>query len=200
MPSKILLLPFVILIASGCASLGPEFKKVVSFDKNKALVYMYRVKRFGGAAGSPYVCLDDQVVGETVNGGYFPILIKPGKHKIGLAINRVTSSTIYFDVKAGNTYFLRFSAPMNNGAIESANSSRRAALHNGGGALGAGLMSALGPSSKEKKLILKKLDKRSQKLSINPGLLFVKPAFGKSEIKKTKLFKVPIYKENYCSK
>ena len=188
----ILSLSLIILFTS-CANLGPKFKHQSLENDQKAKVYVYRVKRFGGAIGSPYICMNQELKGETVNNSYLPILVKPGHHQMRLLVAGKTSAQINFRVKKGKTYYARFEAPLNNGSFKSLKGSTQST-----GALGRSIVKALRPSSAEKLLISKNLDTSVQKSSTNAGFLFVKPKLALKEISETQLFHAPKYKKNHC--
>lgn len=194
-----ILLSFVFLM-SGCASLGDKFSQEKSISKGKALVYFYRVKRFMGSAGSPYVCLDGKVVSEAINGGYFPLEIKPGQHNIKIKTYNDKFGGVDFIVQKGKTYYFRYDVTMFNGVADSARAARGAGLQNGGGAIGAGMGAMFESSKGEIAKIAGSVDKRAQKTALNPGFLFVKPSVAKSEITKTKRFVAPKYSKNFCEK
>lgn len=150
-------------------------------------------------AGSPYVCLDGKVVGELANGGYFSIEVPPGSHVIAKKSLGEDAGNFGFTVSPGKSYFVRSDFSVDNGARESAEIGRNAALGpGGGGALGEVMSSAFFGSENDKKLILEMLDTRAEKISNNPGFLVVKPDYALSEIRETKLFAVPPYKKNFC--
>ncbi len=178
------LLSFFVFGSLGCANLGDKFTQVEDFNKSKALVYVYRVPKFAGSAGSPYLCIDGKVAGEVADGGYFSLLLDPGSHKVNLKSLGTETEGFTFKVGSGKTYYLR---------------SDFSSLKSG---TGAGLVgdAIWATSSDEQKKILDSLDKSAQELTTDASLLFVNEGFAKNEIVKTKLFKVPQYEKNYCAK
>lgn len=193
-----------LLLCSACASLGPQFTKAQKASKDQSLIYIYRVKKFAGSAGSPYLCLDKKVVGEVPNGGYFPLEMSPGSYELTMrgALGENLAS-FPFTVKANHVYYVRTDFSLNSGARENTDVARQAALGpGGGGALGAGIGAVVNDQffgdEEEGNKILTQLDKRAQQQSKNPGFLFVKPEFAEAEIAQTKLFTVPPYKMNPC--
>jgi hypothetical protein len=191
-------------LLSACASLGPSFSKPQKATKDKSLIYVYRVKKFAGSAGSPYVCLDKQVVGEIPNGGYFSFEAPPGQHELtlrgGLG-DRLASFP--FSSKAQQIYYVRTDFSLNSGAQENTEIARQAALGpGGGGAIGAvaGVIASdsFFGTKAEADSILARLDLRAQEKSKNPGFLFIKPDMAEPEIVQTKLVTIPTYKINPC--
>ena len=168
----------------GCASLSGKFSPVKNFNKSKALIYVYRVAKFAGSAGSPYLCIDGKVSGEVVDGGYFAVQLNPGEHKVSTKSLGSETDSFSFNVIAGKTYYLR---------------SDFSSLKRG---TGAGLVgdAIWASSSDEKKEIINNLDKSAQKQTEDASLLFVKETFAEKEIAKTKEFKVPKYEKNHCKK
>ncbi|MCB0378098.1 MAG: DUF2846 domain-containing protein [Bdellovibrionales bacterium] len=174
----------MLLLTTSCASLGDKFKPVAKTNSDKALLYVYRVHRFTGSAGSPYVCINDQVVGEIPDGGYFPVEIQPGQHQVSLKSLGEELVKTPFQARAGQTYYLR---------METTASKK-------GTGTGLVMDSMLANSDEEKKAILASLDTRAQKNNDDPGFIFVKESFALNEIKKNKIFNVPKYEKNYCGK
>ncbi len=195
---------FACFLLSACASLGPPFSKPQKASKEKALIYVYRVKKFAGSAGSPCVCLDRQVVGEIPNGGYFSLEASPGQHELRLRSGLGdTLASFPFTSKARQVYYVRTDFSLNSGAQENTVTARQAALGpGGGGAIGA-VAGAIASDSffgtkEEADSILSRLDLRAQEKSKNPGFLFIKPDMAEPEIVQTKLVTIPAYKINPC--
>lgn len=200
---------FMFLFLSGCASLGPQFEQRSSFDKKKSLVYLYRVSKFAGSAGNPDICVDSQVYGELGNGGYLPLEIASGNHKLELkGLGGGNAGELSFQTVAGGTYYLRSDYSLNNGAKEGMGTGVNAGLAGvpktaSSGAIAGGMTAAAGivffGSKEEAKQIADQLDTRAHKDVINPGLLMVKQDFAQTEIGQTKLIKVREYKTNPCA-
>lgn len=188
-----LILVFITLFISGCASLGPKFTEVKSYNKKNALVYIYRPSRFASSAVNPYLCLDKKVIGETANNSYLPIEVKPGKRNLYLKNLGDQLGSIDFRVRAGSTYYLRVDMPL----LTSSDKSNPGINH---GAIGAAIGHTLMPDSKEATEIEAKRDKRFPNKNINIGLMFVNAKHAKKEIVKTKIFNIPEYKRNFCIK
>lgn len=177
-------LPLIICLSlTHCTSLGPRFTPAKKPGKNEALVYLYRVPRFAGSAGSPYVCLDGNVVGENADGGYLPLRMNSGRHKLTTHSLGSEKQALAFQVRGGRTYYLRsdFSA-LKTGT--------------GGGLLGDAIWAA---GSDEEKKIAKAADKTVRPSQVQPWLLFVNKNFAMPELKKNKLFEVPRYSKNHCA-
>jgi hypothetical protein len=193
---------FFLVLLIACTSLGPRYSPQSSEDKTKALVYIYRVKKFAGSVGSPYVCLDHKVIGEVKNGAYFMIEMGPGKHDLELrSLDHYVLGNFPFILKSGETYFVRFDASMNNGIKSNVNGTippKSAAM----GAVAGGMQAAANgyffADGSEKKKILDALDKRAQESSQNPGFMLVNPDFAEKEIAETQAFHIPGYSSNPC--
>lgn len=190
----------LVFIFLGCTSLGPKFSQAQKPAKDKALIYVYRVNKFAGSAGSPYVCMGKQVIGEIPNGGYFMFTAPPGSHELRMrGVLGDTLASFPFNVKAQQVYYVRTDFSLNSGAKEGAEAARQGALGpGGGGAIGAAMSAGFFGGKEEAEKILSHLDKRVQEQSNNPGFLFVKPDFAETEIKQTEVFTVPAYKNNPC--
>ena len=184
------LLIVALFAAIGCASLGPQYSGETAALKGQALVTLYRPARFAGSAGSPYVSIDKNRVGEIPNNAYLPLNLDPGTHEIALSdmFGGVLTS-FHFDVKAGQSYFIRYDSSMANNAKESAQNTMVAGGV-GGGAAGAAAGAIFYASGAEAKAMMTNLDTRAQKKSENPGFMVVKPEFAKTEIVKTRLYQV----------
>jgi hypothetical protein len=90
---------------SGCASTGPAFQKVESIPPGKGLVYIYRPSTFHGAALVPMIVVKDFHALPLKSGGYYTYVAPPGP--ISIAINHTGRRTVDFDVKPGETYYVR---------------------------------------------------------------------------------------------
>ncbi len=195
---------YLFFLMSGCASLGAPFSKPQKAPKDKSLIYVYRVKKFAGSAGSPYVCLDKQVVGEIPNGGYFSFDAPPGAHELKLRSGLGdTLASFPFTSKPQQVYYVRTDFSLNSGAQENTEIARQAALGPGGGGAIGGVAGAIASDSffgtkAEADSILSRLDLRAQQKSSNPGFLFIKPDMAEPEIVQTKLVTIPPYKINPC--
>jgi hypothetical protein len=197
---RLLVLSTLVLSAFGCASLGPVYQEQTLTNKKMAQLNIYRVKKFAGSAGSPYLCLDNKVIGELTNGGYFVTEIEPGDHTLMRKTMGANAGDVKFTAKAGEAYYLRADYSNDNGAQESANIGRQAALGpGGGGALGAAMSAGFFGGSAERETLKANKDQRMNSVGLNPGFLFVKPEFAKTEITQTKLFVVPEYKTDPCA-
>jgi hypothetical protein len=95
----------IVVILTGCMTLGPEFKKIETFPDNKAIVYIYRPDSFIGG-GVAY----DVKVGETpiitlYNGGYYPYFSEPGEIEFWAKTEAKSSVTI--DIKPNTSYYIK---------------------------------------------------------------------------------------------
>lgn len=181
----------LLTICSGCASLGPQFQAKQDHTPGQALIYVYRVKHFAGAALSPDVKIDNKAYGELGNGAYLPIEIAPGSHKVELVSVAGPVCAMDFNIKSADDYYLRFDSTMNNGAQESTTYAQQAALGpGGGGAMGAAMTQSFYASKDEKASMLKNRDARLSQPANNPGFIFIQPDMGQTEIKNTKLGKL----------
>lgn len=93
------------LMLSSCATLGPQYQKVDSFQKNKGLVYIYRPSKFVGGGVSYTVSAGDTPVIKLYNGGYYPYFSEPGE--IEFWAKTETKSSVTLDVKPGQTYYIK---------------------------------------------------------------------------------------------
>jgi hypothetical protein len=197
---RLLVLSTLVLSVFGCASLGPVYQEQTLTNKKMAQLNIYRVKKFAGSAGSPYLCLDSKVIGELTNGGYFVTEIEPGEHILMRKTMGANAGDVKFTAKAGESYYLRADYSNDNGAKQSADAGRQAALGPaGGGALGAVMSAGFFGGASEKQAVLDASDKRTNSAASNPGFLFVTPQFAKTEITQTKKFVVPEYKTDPCA-
>ena len=101
--AKSLLLAFCIAI-TGCAS-GPPFQKIDSVPADKGLVYIYRPSTMHGAALVPMIVVNDFRALPLKSGSYYTYFAPPGP--IQVAINHTGRRLVNFDVKAGETYYIR---------------------------------------------------------------------------------------------
>ena len=101
--AKALLVALCIAI-TGCAS-GPPFQKVENVPADKGLVYIYRPSTIHGAALVPMMVVNDFRALPLKSGSYYTYFASPGPLQI--AINHTGRRVVNFDVKAGETYFVR---------------------------------------------------------------------------------------------
>jgi hypothetical protein len=99
------LLISVILLATGCASLGPVYSKIDKIPDNTGLVYIYRPSSFIGGGVSYDVKDGDTVVTTLHNGGYYPYFSSPGEKEFWAKTEAKSSVTL--DVKSGQTYYIK---------------------------------------------------------------------------------------------
>lgn len=100
----------------GCAmAFGPKFKPEAS-SRGEAMVYIYRMPSLSGSmlGATPAVFLDGAHVGTLKNGGYIPLEVSPGKHKItlqstlfGKARGNVVGN-IQFEIAEDETRYFEF--------------------------------------------------------------------------------------------
>lgn len=198
------LLILIAFIQTACTTLGDKYKPT-EVPKEKAQVVVYRPSRFMGSANSPYVCLDNKVVGEFPNGGYLVLEVEPGSHKIGqLQLFGDMNSVTTFNPKANEKYFLRYEVALLNGVSEH----MKAGMAGGmaatpnvgvvGGAMSGAALAAFTPSKSEKHSIVSQADPRVHKEVANPGIFFVKEAFAMTEIQNVREYKVPKLSKKFC--
>ena len=108
--STVLLLFFI----SGCSSAhkGVVFAPERRPSQQQSLVYFYRPWKYAGAAASPWIKeIRDQeeplVITGLYNDTYFPYVTTPGNKKFK-AQKGYLSDTIDINLKAGETYFIKF--------------------------------------------------------------------------------------------
>jgi hypothetical protein len=70
----------------------------------KASLYVYRHRRFEGAALKPSVYVDDKELARIENGRYFVVKLEPGKHSIR---SNDKASGVEFNMKPGAEYYIR---------------------------------------------------------------------------------------------
>ena len=67
----------VMVLCAACAS-GPVFAPHPQPSSHQALIYIFRPASMGGALASFEIFANDEHVTTLSNGGYFPILVRPG--------------------------------------------------------------------------------------------------------------------------
>lgn len=119
-----------VFLLSGCAinkPKGPLYSPYNKQNDGKALVYVYRpLGESFGYDRTYYLMHDGNLISDLKHGGYFSFEVSPGtvylvsdvnasiRHKLNLlayaleAGNKKDAALIKFNVKAGNTYFIRF--------------------------------------------------------------------------------------------
>lgn len=95
----------ILLLTTGCASLGPAFEQVASMPNGKALIYVYRPSAFVGGGVSYDININKKVIAPLRNGGYFPYFADPGKTEVW-AKTEVRRSVV-FVAEAGDTYYVK---------------------------------------------------------------------------------------------
>ena len=73
-------------------------------DGQKATIYFYRIKQFGGSGLEPSVYCDDKELARMDNGRYFGVTLEPGKHTCRMGDNQ---TGFEIDMKAGEEYYSR---------------------------------------------------------------------------------------------
>lgn len=176
---------FGAILLSACAG-GPKFDSVKAAAKDKALIYVYRPNRFGGAARSPDIYANSVKIGTIRNAGYFSAEVEPGPNliQLGGALGDKTKG-LNAPLSAGETYFLRidFSLPAFDKHMRPDGTPT---AENCGIYTGIPIFKAL-TSNDELTKILAGTDTRVQKDICSPGIMFVTEKFAESELKDTKL-------------
>jgi hypothetical protein len=72
--------------------------------EGQATLYIYRHRRFEGAALKPSVYVDDHEIARIENGRYFVAKVEPGKHSIRA---NDKASGVEINMKAGALYYIR---------------------------------------------------------------------------------------------
>ncbi len=70
----------------------------------KATLYVYRHRRFEGAALKPSVYVDDREMARMENGRYFVVKLEPGKHSVR---SNDKDSGVEVNMKPGAEYYIR---------------------------------------------------------------------------------------------
>ena len=109
----------LVLVLSGCSTTphGPTFSPVQHISPGKALVYFYRPNMFRGGRATFRVYVNDGLIVEMKNGGYYPLIVDPGKLRIstkmkptfGYVLEAIVTlgETIDIDAEAGVRYFVK---------------------------------------------------------------------------------------------
>lgn len=111
-----------ILCIAGCTT-GRRYEPVRSFDKQKALLYVYRKSNIFGAAVEHDLYIDNEKKMKVVNGGYSVAEIDPGLRKIFTCqrpavftlLSAILEQAIVgkkemfsFEAEPGQVYYMRF--------------------------------------------------------------------------------------------
>lgn len=104
---KSILLALVSLVMTGCASLGPQFNPstLPEIKPGTGRVFIYRPKKFVGAAMSFKVKANDVAITKMKNGGYFVYDAAVGELEISGKTEVKRSVTL--DVEAGKSYYVQ---------------------------------------------------------------------------------------------
>ena len=95
----------LIFLSSGCTTLGPSFTKV-SVPGNKAVVYVYRLRKNSAGGLKEYVVhANGRKVANLYNNSYIPCIVRPGLTEFKSRAEYTSSAKTYID--AGKTYYLR---------------------------------------------------------------------------------------------
>lgn len=73
-------------------------------NSDKARIYFYRIKQFGGSALEPSVYCDEKELARMDNGRYFGVDLEPGKHTCRMG-DKQTGFEI--DMKQGEEYYAK---------------------------------------------------------------------------------------------
>jgi len=99
----------IIFLSSGCTTLGPssgpQFTKV-SIPDNKAVVYVYRLKKNSSGGLKDYVVYTNgRKAANLFNNTYVSCIVRPGLTEFKSRAGYTSSAKAYLD--AGKTYYLR---------------------------------------------------------------------------------------------
>lgn len=94
-----------LLSFTGCASLGPAYKKVESIPEGKGLVYFYRPSSIIGAGVSYDIRVGESPIVTLYSGGYYPYFANPGETEFWAKTESKSSVTL--DVKAGDVQYVK---------------------------------------------------------------------------------------------
>jgi hypothetical protein len=123
-PFLLLFLAVVPLLIIGCATTGTSFTPVTHVPPGKALVYVYRLPRFVGAAAYSKIYLNGEFLTDIRNGSYATRAISPGTLVFsstqrtlsvpvieGLIVNSRKSKNeqLRIQAQAGKTYYVQWS-------------------------------------------------------------------------------------------
>jgi len=93
---------------------GSEFEKVTGFPEGDAVIYLYRPAALPMAGVWPGVSVDEVYIGPLKNGGYVPLVVRAGVHRIRVtrgegALTEWQPSKLELEVsaKAGQSYYVR---------------------------------------------------------------------------------------------
>lgn len=106
---RLLLLPLLLALLAGCASVPmsslDEDDRAKRFDTDPqyANIYLYRNENFGGAIAMP-VSLDGQMAGRTGPKTYFLWTVEPGRHEI--VSHTENDARLVLNTEPGRNYFV----------------------------------------------------------------------------------------------
>jgi len=86
------------------AAVSVQAPPSTSPSSGKATLYVYRHRRYEGAALRPSVYLDEKEVARMDNGRFFTVKLDPGKHSVR---SNDKASGVDLDVKVGADYYIR---------------------------------------------------------------------------------------------
>lgn len=108
---RLLVLLFIFAL-SGCAASGARYTPDVLSDPGKAIIYAYRPSITINCCVSPAIFVNGKEQGVLKNGGYLALVASPGITNIRAVNTSVGFAPLdlQIDVKAGEAYYLRWSA------------------------------------------------------------------------------------------
>ncbi len=102
----------ILAIASilvGCAHSGPRFELRQAREKDAAVVYLYRLSRFTGAAVHPDVIIDGVPWGTIDNGGYARFELPAGRHMLKVETRKdLNHGAAWLELEKGGEYFYKY--------------------------------------------------------------------------------------------
>lgn len=111
---KIVAAAGAVLLVAGCAATGAKHEEMASsipsIKPGEGRIYFYRQSSMVGAALSPDVRLNKDVVGEARNGGFFYVDRPAGTFVASSATE--TEKTVSFSLASGETKYIRMSPSM----------------------------------------------------------------------------------------
>ena len=98
-----------LMLLSGCAHHGSEFRPAELADDGRALVYIYRPARFPNVMLSPAVVIDGEAVFNTQSGAYATLYIPPGTHQFVLQSEQPVAGNdeLVLQLESGQVSYLR---------------------------------------------------------------------------------------------
>ncbi|MGQ5525445.1 DUF2846 domain-containing protein [Chitinimonas sp. PSY-7] len=104
----------LLIFLTGCAATGPKLgqieEKIPELHISKGRIFFYREDTLLGGGVRPNIKVNDQIVGESIPGGFFFIDRDPGKYRVSTSTE--VEKTLLFKLESGQKRYVKTTLSM----------------------------------------------------------------------------------------